>query len=122
MHRVTRRGFTLIETMLAVTVGLMLIAGSIATYNQINRSSKFARSKTIVGTVQTNIQMDKFRLGSPPPLLSTTNDTTGQLWGVGRNRDIRQSPDGFNNHATENRDGKPTPVVRLEPVDRGTTR
>ncbi len=44
------------------------------------------------------------------------------LPGVGRIRDVRQGPDGYIYLATEDRDGKPTPVVRLEPVERGTTR
>ena len=44
------------------------------------------------------------------------------LPGVGRIRDIRQGPDGYLYLVTEDRDGKPTPVVRLEPVERGTTR
>ena len=44
------------------------------------------------------------------------------LPGVGRIRDIRQGLDGFLYLVTEDRDGKPTPVVRLEPVDRSTSR
>ena len=44
------------------------------------------------------------------------------LPGVGRVRDIRQGPDGFIYLVTEDEDGKPTPVVRLEPVDRSTSR
>ena len=44
------------------------------------------------------------------------------LPGVGRIRDIRQGLDGFIYLATDDRDGKPTPVVRLEPVDRATSR
>ena len=44
------------------------------------------------------------------------------LPGVGRIRDIRQGLDGFIYLATEDRDGKPTSVVRLEPVDRATSR
>ena len=44
------------------------------------------------------------------------------LPGVGRVRDIRQGPDGFLYLVTEDEDGKPTPVVRLEPVDRSTSR
>jgi glucose/arabinose dehydrogenase len=39
----------------------------------------------------------------------------------GRVRDIRQSPDGYIYVAFEDRDGKPTSVVRLEPVARGST-
>ncbi len=44
------------------------------------------------------------------------------LPGLGRIRDIRQGLDGFLYLVTEDRDGKPTPVVRLEPVDRSTSR
>jgi glucose/arabinose dehydrogenase len=36
----------------------------------------------------------------------------------GRIRDVRQGPDGFIYLAIEDRQGKPTPVVRLEPVAR----
>jgi glucose/arabinose dehydrogenase len=37
---------------------------------------------------------------------------------MGRIRDIRQGPDGFIYLVTDDRDGKPTPVFRLEPVAR----
>jgi aldose sugar dehydrogenase len=37
---------------------------------------------------------------------------------MGRIRDIRQSPDGFIYLVTDNRDGNPTPIYRLEPVQR----
>jgi glucose/arabinose dehydrogenase len=36
----------------------------------------------------------------------------------GRIRDVRQGPDGFVYLAIENEQGKPTPIVRLEPVPR----
>ena len=39
----------------------------------------------------------------------------------GRIRDIRQGPDGFIYLVTDDRDGKPTPILRVEPVDRSTT-
>jgi glucose/arabinose dehydrogenase len=39
------------------------------------------------------------------------------LGGVGRVRDIRQSPDGFIYVAIEDRGGAPTSIVRLEPTD-----
>ena len=39
----------------------------------------------------------------------------------GRIRDIRQSPDGYIYLVTDDRDGKPTPILRLEPVERSTT-
>jgi aldose sugar dehydrogenase len=39
--------------------------------------------------------------------------------GIGRIRDVRQGPDGHIYLAIEDRDGKPTPIVRLEPVARG---
>ncbi|MBM3778725.1 MAG: PQQ-dependent sugar dehydrogenase [Acidimicrobiia bacterium] len=38
--------------------------------------------------------------------------------GMGRIRDVRQSPDGFIYLAIDHRQGDPAPVVRLEPVDR----
>ena len=37
---------------------------------------------------------------------------------AGRVRDIRQGPDGLIYLVTDDRDGKPTPVVRMEPVER----
>ena len=40
----------------------------------------------------------------------------------GRIRDVRQGPDGYIYLVTDDRDGKPTPVYRLEPVERSTSR
>ena len=37
---------------------------------------------------------------------------------MGRIRDIRQGPDGFIYLVTDDRDGKPTPVLRMEPLAR----
>jgi glucose/arabinose dehydrogenase len=37
---------------------------------------------------------------------------------MGRIRDVRQGLDGFIYLVTDDRDGKPTPIYRLEPVDR----
>ena len=39
---------------------------------------------------------------------------------MGRIRDVRQGLDGYIYLLTEDRDGKPTPVYRLEPVERNT--
>lgn len=39
---------------------------------------------------------------------------------MGRIRDVRQGPDGYIYLITDDRDGKPTPVLRLEPVERTT--
>ena len=38
---------------------------------------------------------------------------------MGRIRDVRQGPDGFIYLVTDDRDGKPTPIYRMEPVERG---
>jgi aldose sugar dehydrogenase len=38
---------------------------------------------------------------------------------MGRIRDVRQGPDGYIYLVTDDRDGKPTPVLRMEPVERG---
>jgi glucose/arabinose dehydrogenase len=40
------------------------------------------------------------------------------VYGLGRIRDIRQGPDGYIYLAIDDRQGGPTPVVRLEPVPR----
>jgi aldose sugar dehydrogenase len=37
---------------------------------------------------------------------------------MGRIRDIRQAPDGDIYLVTDNREGKPTPILRMEPIDR----
>jgi glucose/arabinose dehydrogenase len=37
---------------------------------------------------------------------------------MGRIRDIRQGPDGFIYLVTDNREGNPTPIYRLEPITR----
>jgi glucose/arabinose dehydrogenase len=41
---------------------------------------------------------------------------------MGRIRDVRQGPDGFIYLVTDDREGKPTPVFRMEPVERGPVR
>jgi glucose/arabinose dehydrogenase len=41
---------------------------------------------------------------------------------MGRIRDIRQGPDGFIYLVSDDRDGKPTPILRVEPVERLGTR
>lgn len=40
---------------------------------------------------------------------------------MGRIRDVRQGLDGFIYLVTDDRDGKPTPIYRLEPVERSST-
>lgn len=62
-----RLGFSLVEVALAIATGLMVLGATVYAFNQVNASSKLANYKTIVGTVQGNISMDKFRLGTPPP-------------------------------------------------------
>ena len=37
---------------------------------------------------------------------------------MGRIRDVREGPDGDIYLVTDNRDGKPTPILRMEPVER----
>ena len=41
---------------------------------------------------------------------------------MGRIRDVRQGLDGYIYLVTDDRDGKPTPVLRMEPVERATSR
>jgi glucose/arabinose dehydrogenase len=53
---------------------------------------------------------------------STVTGRETLMPGLGRIRDIRQGPDGYIYLAIEDRDGKPTPIYRLEPVERTTLR
>jgi glucose/arabinose dehydrogenase len=39
---------------------------------------------------------------------------------MGRVRDVRQGPDGYIYLVIDDRDGKPTPIYRLEPTPRQT--
>lgn len=64
----TRLGFTLVEVSLAISIGLAIMAASVYAYRQVMEASKFSQAKTMVGTIQTNIGMEKFRAGTPPPL------------------------------------------------------
>jgi glucose/arabinose dehydrogenase len=41
---------------------------------------------------------------------------------MGRIRDVRQGPDGLIYLVTDDRDGKPTPILRLEPIERTTVK
>jgi aldose sugar dehydrogenase len=41
---------------------------------------------------------------------------------LGRIRDVRQGPDGLIYLVTDDEDGKPTPILRMEPVERTTLR
>jgi glucose/arabinose dehydrogenase len=41
---------------------------------------------------------------------------------LGRIRDVREGPDGFIYLVIDDRDGKPTPVLRMEPVERTTSK
>ena len=41
---------------------------------------------------------------------------------MGRIRDVRQGLDGYIYLVTDDRDGKPTPIYRLEPIDRATSK
>jgi aldose sugar dehydrogenase len=50
----------------------------------------------------------------------TNQETLAQK--MGRIRDVRQGLDGYIYLVTDDRDGKPTPILRMEPVDRTTAR
>jgi glucose/arabinose dehydrogenase len=59
------------------------------------------------------------RLAQPTPGARVTPEILVPQ--MGRIRDVKQSPDGFIYLVTDDRDGKPTPIYKLEPVDRATT-
>jgi prepilin-type N-terminal cleavage/methylation domain-containing protein len=74
------RGFTLIEVALAVAIGVTLLGASVMAYRGVQQSSRFAQARSMVGTIQTNIGMDKFRRGTPPTLaaLQSNLDSAGK--------------------------------------------
>ncbi len=59
------------------------------------------------------------RLTADPKRGFTNTELLAQ--GMGRIRDLRQGLDGFIYLVIDDRDGKPTPVLRLEPVQRQTS-
>jgi hypothetical protein len=63
-----RAGLTLIEITLSIAIGLVMMTGVIAAYYSTRTSSNISSARSMVSTIQTNVAMDKFRLGSPPPL------------------------------------------------------
>lgn len=75
-----RSGFTMIEVALAIAVGLAVIAGAVVAYNGMQTSAKFSQAKTMVGTIQTNIGMQKFRKSTPPTAeeVASNEDSTGK--------------------------------------------
>jgi hypothetical protein len=71
---------TLVEVALAAAVGLVMLAAAVAGFNYAQTSAKFSASKSTVGTIQTNIGMDKFRTGTPPPFanVAANRDSLGR--------------------------------------------
>jgi glucose/arabinose dehydrogenase len=68
------------------------------------------RGSTFVGGMAGQ-QLARVTLGGP---LRSSEETL--LYGLGRVRDVRQSPDGYIYVAIEDRGGEPTAVYRLEPA------
>lgn len=75
-------GFTLVEVILAIVVGLVVMAGGFAAFHQFNETAKINRAKAIVATVQSSIQQFKYRTGTLP-------DTQVN---IGLNKDDRGEP------------------------------
>jgi hypothetical protein len=73
---IRRAGVTIIETALAVAIGLVMMTGVIATYYSVRNASNISNARSMVGTIQTNVGMDKFRLGVPPPITPVPSAST----------------------------------------------
>jgi prepilin-type N-terminal cleavage/methylation domain-containing protein len=122
-------GFSLIEVALAVAVGLMVLGATVYAFNQVNASSKVSNAKTIVGTIQGNIAMDKFRLGTPPPMTPKPGATP--VYGISINTDYTGKPyypqaspgalpidpiSGFNTVKSYNSAATPAPIAAGDPT------
>jgi type II secretory pathway pseudopilin PulG len=67
MRHSRRAGFTIIEVALAIAISLVMMGAVIGVYNSVRVSTNMSNARSMVGTIQTNIAMDKFRLGGSPP-------------------------------------------------------
>ncbi len=67
----------------------------------------------MVGQQLVRLTMDKGRTVANREMLAQR---------MGRIRDVRQGPDGFIYLVTDDREGKPTPIYRIEPVQQTSTR
>jgi prepilin-type N-terminal cleavage/methylation domain-containing protein len=121
-------GFTLIEVMLATAVGLVLMGASIYAYNSVKKGSSLSQARSMVGTMQTNIGMEKFRNGSPPPMtpapassasISTNLDSTNKPYWPGSDTPGQLPPDpitGKNQVLQYSSVASPTPLVAGAPT------
>ena len=85
-------GFTLVEVAMAIVVGLVVAAAGFRMYQSVRAASKVREAQMIVGVVQTNVGMDKFRLGTPPLSVATTPSPYASVFGVSRNTDSTGRP------------------------------
>jgi type II secretory pathway pseudopilin PulG len=86
MRTTARPGFSLIEVALAISAGLAVVSASVFAYTQIAASARLDNAQMMVGTIKTNIQMDKFRLGTPPPAAATPSPYASSF-GINLNTD-----------------------------------
>ncbi|MEB3222236.1 MAG: hypothetical protein VKS61_09180 [Candidatus Sericytochromatia bacterium] len=86
-----RPGLSLVEVALALSAGLVLVAASVAAFRQVQASARIKTAQAMVGTIETNIGMDKFRLGTPPPTAATPSPYSSSF-GVQLNRDSVGKP------------------------------
>ena len=113
-----QKGFTLIEVALAVAVGLVVIAGAIYGFNSTQTSAKFSQAKSVVGTLQTNIGMDKFRQGTPPSpdSLFANQDSAGRPFypGVDGGKLPAEPTTGVNGMLRFDSTASPVPLVSAD--------
>lgn len=129
--RRTRPGFTLVEAVLAISVGLLVLGATIVGYNQVHNSAAMTNARSTVATINTNIGMEKFRLGSPPPMtpapastssaaVSLNHDSVGKQYYPGAASPFALPGDPvYNDNTIQVYDStaSPTPLAAGDPTD-----
>jgi prepilin-type N-terminal cleavage/methylation domain-containing protein len=112
-----QRGFTLVEIALAVAIGLSVMAAAAAMFGSVQRGAKFSQAKSMVGTIQTNVAMDKFRQGSPPPFsaLFANRDSSGKPFYSNTTALPPDPISGYNGVLYYNSQATPIPLAAGDP-------
>jgi len=75
-----QRGFTILEVVLAVSLGVLLIVGASAAFSAYRIQTNYNRAKMLLAGTRSNITMYRYRKGSFPkagPVVGTCTDGNG---------------------------------------------
>lgn len=107
-----RDGFTLVEVALAVAIGIAIMAATVYAYTSMQSEARYSQWKTMVGTIQTNIAMQKFRTGTAPTLavVESNTDNLGKAFWPGTSGALPTDPI-YNSNTVTQFDSTQAPVT-----------